>query len=127
MRSKIEHNEQIKVIQYLNILQRKNKVLEFFAIPNGGSRNKIEAVNLKREGVKAGVSDLCVILKDRVLFLEMKKPPKKLKSGRYSTAGISVSENQKRFIEQVNLSSVVSARICYGFNEAKLFIDNYIY
>lgn len=27
-------------------------------IPNGGSRNKIEAANLKRQGVKAGVPDL---------------------------------------------------------------------
>lgn len=29
-----------------------------FAIPNGGTRNKIEAVKLRREGVTAGVWDL---------------------------------------------------------------------
>lgn len=29
-----------------------------FHIPNGGSRNKIEAVHLKQQGVKAGVPDL---------------------------------------------------------------------
>ena len=29
-----------------------------YAIPNGGSRNKIEAAHLKRQGVKAGVPDL---------------------------------------------------------------------
>lgn len=126
MRGKIEHYEQVKVISYLNILKSQMKIIEFFAIPNGGSRNKIEAVNLKREGVKAGVSDLCVILKDRVLFIEMKRPAKKLKNGKLSIAGISVSDNQKKFIEQVNLSNVVTAKVCYGFDEAKLFIDSYI-
>ena len=29
-----------------------------FHIPNGGSRNKLEASNLKKQGVKAGVPDL---------------------------------------------------------------------
>ena len=29
-----------------------------YAVPNGGSRNKIEAANLKRQGVKAGVADV---------------------------------------------------------------------
>ena len=32
-----------------------NKLL--YSIPNGGSRNKIEAANLKRQGVKPGVAD----------------------------------------------------------------------
>ncbi|MGL5958284.1 MAG: VRR-NUC domain-containing protein, partial [Phocaeicola sp.] len=35
-----------------------------FAVPNGGSRNKIEAANLKRQGATAGVSDvICLIPK----------------------------------------------------------------
>lgn len=29
-----------------------------FAVPNGGSRHKIEAANMKRQGVKAGVADV---------------------------------------------------------------------
>lgn len=43
-----------------------------FAIPNGGSRNSIEAANLKREGALSGVSDLIVIARKSVLFVEMK-------------------------------------------------------
>jgi hypothetical protein len=31
-----------------------------FAVPNGGSRNKLEAINLKRQGVLAGVPDICI-------------------------------------------------------------------
>lgn len=33
-----------------------------FAIPNGGSRNIIEATNLKRQGVTAGVADVILLL-----------------------------------------------------------------
>lgn len=29
-----------------------------FAVPNGGSRHKIEAANMKRQGVKSGVADV---------------------------------------------------------------------
>lgn len=43
-----------------------------FAVPNGGSRNAIEAANMKKEGVMAGVSDLIVVAERRVLFVEMK-------------------------------------------------------
>jgi hypothetical protein len=33
-----------------------------FAIPNGGSRNKLEAINLKRQGVKRGVADVLLLI-----------------------------------------------------------------
>ena len=29
-----------------------------FAVPNGGSRHKVEAANMKRQGVKRGVADV---------------------------------------------------------------------
>lgn len=31
-----------------------------FHVPNGGSRNRIEAAKLKRQGVRAGVPDICL-------------------------------------------------------------------
>ncbi len=43
-----------------------------FAVPNGGKRNKIEAVKLKATGLVAGVSDLIVIQPNRILFIELK-------------------------------------------------------
>lgn len=39
-------------------LHKDTKHLPIFAIPNGGSRNPIEAKNLKRSGVVAGVPDV---------------------------------------------------------------------
>ena len=46
--------------------------LLLFAVPNGGSRNSLEAANLKREGAMAGVSDLIAVGNGKVLFVEMK-------------------------------------------------------
>ena len=43
-----------------------------FSVPNGGSRNVVEAANLKKEGAMAGVSDLIIVAERRVLFVEMK-------------------------------------------------------
>ena len=123
---KIEQQEQIKFVNYLFILKRQKKIITFFAIPNGGSRNKIEAINLKKEGVRPGVSDMEIVLKNKVLFVEMKRPPKRLKSGKLSYAGISVSDKQKEFIECVRSSEVCEAKVCYGFDEAREFIDSYL-
>ena len=33
-----------------------------FAVPNGGSRHKAEAANMKRQGIKAGVADVILLI-----------------------------------------------------------------
>lgn len=118
-----ERDEQIKVIAYLRKLELEKNILTFFAVPNGGSRNKLEAINLKREGVKAGVSDLIIITRDKVLFLEMKQAPKVLKSGKLSFSNSKVSDNQKAFLDTICKSSVCVGAIGYGFESAKNIID----
>lgn len=65
-----------------------------FAVPNGGSRNKIEAVNLKRQGVKAGVSDVLLLIPKKgfaSLCLEFKT-----KTGKQS-------QHQKDFQKQAEM------------------------
>lgn len=47
----------------------------FFHVPNGGSRNKVEAGRLKAQGVRAGVPDLCLPVARggfHGLFIELK-------------------------------------------------------
>ena len=55
-----EHQEQVTVIHWWRVSCNGFNLPEFclFSIPNGGSRNVIEAVNLKAEGVRSGVPDL---------------------------------------------------------------------
>lgn len=118
-----ERQEQICFIKYLEILKKQGKIITYFAVPNGGGRNVREAVNLKKEGVRAGVSDLCIILASNVVFIEMKKEPKLLKNNKLSYAGIVTSEKQKEFLGDINKSDVCYGAVCYGFNGAKEFID----
>lgn len=53
-------------------LKHHNPRCIIFSVPNGGTRNKMEAIKLKSTGMKAGVSDLIVILPNKVLFVEVK-------------------------------------------------------
>ena len=54
-----EDTEQIAVIQWSEYNMNHFPELKWLHhCPNGGSRNKLEAVKLKQMGVKAGVSDL---------------------------------------------------------------------
>ena len=106
-----ERDEQIAVIQYCDY-----KKIPIFAIPNGGSRHIIEAKNLKREGVRAGVPDLCIPLMRGGyggLYIEMKSL-----TGR-------PTELQKEWQQLLIKNGYLSA-ICKGFNEAKKTIDDYI-
>lgn len=44
-----------------------------FSIPNGGTRNKLEAITMKATGLLAGASDLIIILPNgKLTFLELK-------------------------------------------------------
>lgn len=57
-----------------------------FSVPNGGSRNIIEAKNLKNTGVRAGVADIVVVFKTGLtVFFEVK-----------TETGVQ-SESQKQF------------------------------
>jgi hypothetical protein len=49
-----------------------------FAVPNGGKRGLVEAVNFKREGVTAGVPDIIAIRSGEVFGLELKAAKGKL-------------------------------------------------
>jgi hypothetical protein len=57
------------------------------AIPNGGKRGLIEAVNLKREGVVAGVPDIHAVRGGESFYLELKA-----KKGRLSEAQKAVQK-----------------------------------
>lgn len=125
-----EYQEQVLFVSYLQKLKLEKKIIEYFAIANENNMsftNKTVAIiqsnKAKASGKKSGVSDICIILKNRVLFIEMKKSLKILKNGTPSYSGINVSDNQIKFIETVNKSDSVSATICYGYLDAKNTIN----
>lgn len=89
---KLKKNDEQFIQIYICSFLRKLQLIEprfiFFHIPNGGSRNKLEAANLKMAGLLPGVPDLCFIWQDNMQFVELKKNDGKL------------SPQQKEFIRQ---------------------------
>ena len=59
---KPEERMQIEFFNQVPLFFRKLPSKLLFAVPNGGSRNIIEAKNLKAQGVKAGVSDVVLLI-----------------------------------------------------------------
>lgn len=112
-----EASEQITLIQWCDINRCKYPELGLiFHIPNGGKRNKLEAIKLKKEGVKAGVPDLFLPVARRVyngLFIELKYGSNK------------ATPKQKEWINNLNAQGY-KAVVCNGFDEARLTIEEYI-
>ena len=87
-----------------------------FAIPNGGTRNKIEAANLKAQGVKPGVPDIMLPVTRgdlHGLWIEMKVGKNK------------PSEDQLRYQRYLRDCGYV-AEICYSWIEATEVIVSYL-
>lgn len=74
---------QTKLVNLLRVILPKDAFV--FAVPNGGKRDVVEAVNLKRQGVVAGVPDLCIIHKGRAFGLELKAKAGKLSDSQAET------------------------------------------
>lgn len=72
-----ESKIQIDIIKGIRLFYANE--LFAFAVPNGGKRNVIEAVNMKRTGTVAGVSDLIVLANNaKAFFVEVKTNKGKL-------------------------------------------------
>nr|DAW56637.1 MAG TPA: Nuclease [Bacteriophage sp.] len=87
-----------------------------FHIPNGGSRHPVEAANLKRQGVMAGVPDLFLPVPRadyHGLFIE-------LKTGRGR-----LSEKQEAWLTALSQQGY-AAMVCYGWECAAQEILKYL-
>nr|WP_297167535.1 VRR-NUC domain-containing protein [uncultured Dysgonomonas sp.] len=74
---KPEERMQIKFFNQVPLFFPKLPDKLLFAVPNGGSRNIVEAKNLKAQGVKSGVSDVILLIPKKgysCLCLEFKTP-----------------------------------------------------
>lgn len=88
---RLEDNLQRCVVELLKAY-KATKGIEYFAVPNGGKRSRVEAAIMSGLGVRAGVPDLVVLIpsmvpldgirgsrsRPRTLFLELKAGKNKL-------------------------------------------------
>ena len=95
-----------------------------FAIPNGGSRNQIEAAKLKRTGTLPGVADLFVMRNALIdvnyeyylkhgLFIELK-----VGKNKQTPAQIEFQQKAER--------AGYSYRVCRSFDEFQTTVENYL-
>lgn len=112
-RRKPRHIEEDIQTACVNWFRLKYPQYLIFAVANGGSRNPIEARNMKRSGVLAGVSDLIIIAKRLILFIEMKTP-----TGRQS-------EKQKQFQNRVECLGFRYI-LCHSLDEFISRVSNFI-
>ena len=105
-----EHEVQKAICKYLDI----RKVC-YWAVPNGGNRNKREAGRLKAEGVKAGVPDLTIVYDGLYYGLEVKKPATKTPKG-------YLSKQQKDMIKKIEASGG-SVKVVYSVADVILWLN----
>ncbi|MGN0488056.1 MAG: VRR-NUC domain-containing protein [Ruminococcus sp.] len=119
---KQKHNQHEAVIQQQlykwtdYMLGKYPELALMYHIPNGGSRNKLEAANLKRQGVKAGVPDICLPVpkgKYHGLYIEMKYGKNK------------PTEKQAWWLKALS-NQGYATKVCYSFDEATEVITYYL-
>ena len=112
-----EANEQEALFDWARFMCGKYPELDLlYHIPNGGSRNRLEAANLKRQGVKAGVPDLCLpVARGRYhgLYIEMKYGKNK------------TSDEQDKWLDSLTKQGY-AATVCYGWEKARELIVKYL-
>lgn len=90
-----------------------------YHVPNGGHRVKAVAAKLKAQGVKAGVSDICLPMARGGwfgLYIEFKATP---------PHAAPVSDSQTAFLMAVEQQGYM-AIVCRGMDEAMQVIDGYM-
>lgn len=112
-----EHNLQVAIIQWARLYQSKWPELELLhAIPNGGYRNAREARRLKKEGVLAGIPDLCLPVPRgdyHGLYMELKYGRNRL------------TKSQLYITNKLSMAGYFMA-ICYEFEHAISTITEYL-
>lgn len=112
-----EAEEQEALFRWAVWASKQTPALELlFHVPNGGRRDAKEAAHLKRQGVRAGVPDLCLPVARsgyNGLFIELK------------TEGGRASAEQKDWIARLRLEDY-KAEICVGWMEAVRVICGYL-
>ena len=113
----MEADEQRAFFEWAACMQGKYPCLKWMHhIPNGGSRNKIEAARLKAQGVKRGVPDISLPYpsgKYHGLYIEMKYGKGK------------VRPEQQEFLEYASGVGYKTA-VCLGMLEAVKVILAYL-
>lgn len=127
---KIEEFKKLKTIKKVKPVQHESELQKacvtwfrlqypqylLFSVPNGGSRNAIEAKRLKAEGVIPGVADLQLLFGNgqyNSLFIEMKYGKNKQSGEQVNFQLYCIKHNYKY-------------AVCYSFDEFVSLVSKYL-
>jgi hypothetical protein len=113
-----EGAEQRAIFKWASMMQSQYPILDaLHAIPNGGFRNPREARNLKLQGVKPGVPDICLPYPHNGyhgLYIELKR-----------VKGSKTSDNQLAWGSYLSWQGY-AYKMCHGAEEAINVIKEYV-
>jgi hypothetical protein len=113
-----ESVEQTRLFQWARMESGRWPELNLlYHVPNGGSRNRLEAAHLKQQGVRAGVPDLCLPVARcgcHGLYIEMKRQ----RGGR-------VTPEQTEWMDALRAEGYAVA-VCQGWEMASGVIAEYL-
>ena len=109
--------EQEKLFKWVAFMRSQLPEIDMlYHIPNGGKRNVREAAAFKRQGVRAGVPDLCLPVPRgpyHGLYIELKYGNNK------------PTDKQKMWLNKLNENDYAVA-VCYGWQQAAEYIEKYL-
>lgn len=108
-----EHDEQVSFVEWLEVNRYK-----FSAIPNSTWTSFSHQRKNKQEGVRPGLPDLLVIVKNKLVWIEMKRPDRKPKRGGKG----GVSDVQKEWHDVLNACDNCQVFVAYSDLEAREII-----
>ena len=109
-----EYQEQCLFVEYLDILKNQGKIFMFTAIPNNTwTPSWGQKIKNKKAGLNPGFPDLLIVLMPNIICIEMKVKPNK------------TTVEQQAWIKALNECGI-GTFVCYGYEEAKQTIDNYL-
>ena len=113
-----EHEEQSALFEWARWMEKRYPELKLLhAIPNGGHRTPRTAAMLQREGVKAGVPDICLPVPNgecKGLYIELKRRKR-----------WKVSPEQLWWMESLTRQGYMAA-LCFGWDMARETICKYL-
>ncbi len=108
-----EHQIQSLLFKWFKLQHPK---LVMFAIPNAAKRSYAQVSYMKSEGLVAGIADIFLMCPKsgyHGMFIELKSAKGKL------------SDSQKDFMGAASSMNYLAV-VCYGFDEAKKAIEEYL-
>lgn len=130
MNAQHEYNTQVALVNYLRVAYPKAL---YCGSAGGMYTNKVQYSKMKASGYVKGFPDLFIYEPRGIhhgLAIELKWKEEPFMYGSAARGGKSIrlgkpTPEQKQWIESLNARGYV-AGICYGFDEARKMIDNYL-